>query len=57
MHYFYIYKNISEFEYVTQVTLFSHLLTYSSPVPMLREIRWLINFTFGVKGLLELPKI
>ncbi len=39
-HYFLIYKKISEFfKEVTPVTLFSHLLTGSSRVAMLREIR------------------
>ncbi len=41
MHYFLIYKKISELllKKVTAVTLFSHLLTDKSPVPMLEEIR------------------
>ncbi len=40
MHYFLIYKkNLSYFfKIVTPVSLFSHLFTDSSPVPMLREI-------------------
>ncbi len=40
MHYFLIYKKISEllFQKVTPVTLFYHLLTDKSPVPMLGKI-------------------